>query len=106
MERIAVANSKELWPGKRALTLVVRGCYKRSHCVSRWGRGAVGSAPRWHRGGRGFESHRLHHSQTLFGGLDLKPGFPPRSSLPGSTWTLRLGHNFLICWKPSREGGV
>ncbi len=26
----------------------------------RWGRGAVGSAPRWHRGGRGFESHRLH----------------------------------------------
>ena len=27
---------------------------------SRWGRGAVGSAPRWHRGGRGFESHRLH----------------------------------------------
>src|SRR5215469_9229276 len=25
-----------------------------------WGRGAVGSAPRWHRGGRGFESHRLH----------------------------------------------
>src|SRR5258708_11999097 len=27
----------------------------------RWGRGAVGSAPRWHRGGRGFESHRLHH---------------------------------------------
>src|SRR5271167_4903421 len=29
--------------------------------VPRWGRGAVGSAPRWHRGGRGFESHRLHH---------------------------------------------
>ena len=28
--------------------------------VHRWGRGAVGSAPRWHRGGRGFESHRLH----------------------------------------------
>src|SRR6266852_4057900 len=28
---------------------------------ARWGRGAVGSAPRWHRGGRGFESHRLHH---------------------------------------------
>jgi hypothetical protein len=27
---------------------------------TRWGRGAVGSAPRWHRGGRGFESHRLH----------------------------------------------
>src|SRR6266403_1150012 len=27
----------------------------------RWGRGAVGSAPRWHRGGRGFESHRLNH---------------------------------------------
>src|SRR5467141_1043200 len=29
----------------------------------RWGRGAVGSAPRWHRGGRGFESHRLHQTQ-------------------------------------------
>src|SRR5713226_2680065 len=28
---------------------------------ARWGRGAVGSAPRWHRGGRGFESHRFHH---------------------------------------------
>src|SRR6266699_3329183 len=27
---------------------------------ARWGRGAVGSAPRWHRGGRGFESLRLH----------------------------------------------
>src|SRR2546428_12943921 len=27
---------------------------------SRWGRGAAGSAPRWHRGGRGFEPHRLH----------------------------------------------
>src|SRR5215469_14176604 len=26
----------------------------------RWGRGAVGSAPRWHRGGRGFESHLFH----------------------------------------------
>src|SRR5271163_2207222 len=26
----------------------------------RWGCGAVGSAPRWHRGGRGFESHQLH----------------------------------------------
>ena len=30
----------------------------------RWGRGAVGSAPRWHRGGRGFESHRLHQTQN------------------------------------------
>src|SRR5580698_8422518 len=30
--------------------------------VHRWGRGAVGSAPRWHRGGRGFESHRLHQN--------------------------------------------
>ena len=28
--------------------------------IQRWGRGAVGSAPRWHRGGRGFESLRLH----------------------------------------------
>src|SRR5579862_3731658 len=34
------------------------GCYKNSSL--RWGRGAVGSAPRWHRGGRGFESLRLH----------------------------------------------
>src|SRR5580704_14138580 len=25
------------------------------------GRGAVGSAPPWHGGGRGFESLRLHH---------------------------------------------
>src|SRR5712672_228504 len=31
-----------------------------NYVVIRWGRGAVGSAPRWHRGGRGFESHRLH----------------------------------------------
>src|SRR5216684_9015476 len=31
-----------------------------NYAVIRWGRGAVGSAPRWHRGGRGFESHRLH----------------------------------------------
>src|SRR5216684_6111272 len=31
----------------------------------RWGRGAVGSAPRWHRGGRGFESHRLHQIEML-----------------------------------------
>jgi hypothetical protein len=34
--------------------------------VLRWGRGAVGSAPRWHRGGRGFESHRLHQFWFLF----------------------------------------
>src|SRR6266705_6618886 len=33
---------------------------------ARWGRGAVGSAPRWHRGGRGFESHRLHQSKKHF----------------------------------------
>ena len=32
---------------------------------SRWGRGAVGSAPRWHRGGRGFESHRLHQISPI-----------------------------------------
>ena len=32
----------------------------------RWGRGAVGSAPRWHRGGRGFESHRLHQTALSF----------------------------------------
>ena len=32
----------------------------------RWGRGAVGSAPRWHRGGRGFESHRLHQLCFFF----------------------------------------
>src|SRR2546427_2946987 len=38
--------------------LIGTGCYKNSSF--RWGRGAVGSAPRWHRGGRGFESHRLH----------------------------------------------
>src|ERR1700757_2228945 len=25
-----------------------------------WGRSAVGSAPRWHRGGHGFEPRRLH----------------------------------------------
>src|SRR5260370_15139241 len=30
---------------------------------ARWGRGAGGSAPRWHRGGRGFESHRLHQTK-------------------------------------------
>src|SRR5271167_1770105 len=31
----------------------------------RWGCGAVGSAPRWHRGGRGFESHQLHQFQEI-----------------------------------------
>ncbi len=36
------------------------GIKTRINNCSRWGRGAVGSAPRWHRGGRGFESHRLH----------------------------------------------
>src|SRR5215472_9802302 len=33
--------------------------------LARWGRGAVGSAPRWHRGGRGFESHRLHQIDVI-----------------------------------------
>lgn len=39
----------------------------------RWGRGAVGSAPRWHRGGRGFESHRLH--QTPQNSFDVSWSF-------------------------------
>src|SRR5258708_3597645 len=34
--------------------------------ILRWGRGAVGSAPRWHRGGRGFESHRLHQFSKVY----------------------------------------
>src|ERR1700693_5553349 len=48
------------------------GSHGRSHRANaniaqstRWGRGAVGSAPRWHRGGRGFESHRLHQSYKV-----------------------------------------
>src|ERR1700691_1687100 len=44
--------------------------------VLRWGRGAVGSAPRWHRGGRGFESHRLHQ---LFSQLSPDPSFQFRA---------------------------
>src|ERR1700674_1524726 len=40
------------------------GCDKLLEYI-RWGRGAVGSAPRWHRGGRGFESPRLHQSKTV-----------------------------------------
>ena len=40
-----------------------------NYAVIRWGRGAVGSAPRWHRGGRGFESHRLHQKNLDCGGL-------------------------------------
>src|SRR6266576_3008946 len=39
-----------------------------NYAVIRWGRGAVGSAPRWHRGGRGFESHRLHQKNLECGG--------------------------------------
>ena len=39
---------------------------KSSVWKARWGRGAVGSAPRWHRGGRGFESHRLHQLTYFF----------------------------------------
>src|SRR6266404_9429250 len=42
---------------------------KSSVWKARWGRGAVGSAPRWHRGGRGFESHRLHQKNLDCGGL-------------------------------------
>jgi hypothetical protein len=44
------------------LTLAIARCYKSSNsiCIP-WGRSAVGSAPRWHRGGRGFEPRRLHH---------------------------------------------
>jgi hypothetical protein len=30
------------------------------HQADTWGRSAVGSAPRWHRGGHGFEPRRLH----------------------------------------------
>ena len=46
-------------PEQACLTPRFAGGIKISACL-RWGRGAVGSAPRWHRGGRGFESHRLH----------------------------------------------
>ena len=50
--------------GRARLTLCGAGVIKIHH--SRWGRGAVGSAPRWHRGGRGFESLRLHQSFIEF----------------------------------------
>ena len=42
-----------------SLTAYCAAVYKIERCF-RWGRSAVGSAPRWHRGGRGFESPRLH----------------------------------------------
>jgi hypothetical protein len=42
---------------------MLNGCAK-IEFSTRWGRGAVGSAPRWHRGGRGFESHRLHQNKS------------------------------------------
>ena len=47
-------------PGRAEISLHCGNILKRLV----WGRGAVGSAPRWHRGGRGFESHRLHHLLT------------------------------------------
>src|SRR5215472_17130134 len=41
-------------------------CCKIAGLLAGWGRGAVGSAPRWHRGGRGFESLRLHQSPRVW----------------------------------------
>src|SRR5262252_7981927 len=41
-------------------------CCKIAGLLAGWGRGAVGSAPRWHRGGRGFESLRLHQSRRVW----------------------------------------
>ncbi len=32
-----------------------------------WGRGAAGSAPAWHAGGRGFEPRRLHRRRPIIG---------------------------------------
>ena len=53
-----------------------------------WGRGAVGSAPRWHRGGRGFESHRLHQN---FVGPARRHGL---QNVP-ATWVTLLGRRSL-----------
>src|SRR2546427_7985026 len=69
--------------------LIGTGCYKNSSF--RWGRGAVGSAPRWHRGGRGFESHRLHQSfisNYLGGGYLLAATANPEHSKTLGIWPL------------------
>ena len=83
------------------LTLRVGGCYKRAS-RSRWGRGAVGSAPRWHRGGRGFESLRLHQIGPV---MRLQANCPQfsrnrlkRSGL-GPVW-LEWQYFRPVSWKP------
>lgn len=48
----------------RRLTLAGAGVINYVSSVV-WGRSAVGSAPRWHRGGHGFEPRRLHHLRLI-----------------------------------------
>ena len=85
-----------------------------------WGRGAVGSAPRWHRGGRGFESHRLHQNLLNFAWLQrrcfrlpsrqfrcllhLPGGHAPRSSLPPAPAPVAQAGG--LGWRAEKKGGV
>lgn len=48
-----------------------------------WGRGSAGRAPRSQRGGRGFESHRLHHvfNSSLWCVCDFTHKFAASASL-------------------------
>ena len=62
-----------------------------------WGRGAVGSAPRWHRGGRGFESHRLHHLKNSKN-LPQKTANCYQLLLPALHFPLAFKHeSFTLC---------
>ena len=62
-----------------------------------WGRGAVGSAPRWHRGGRGFESHRLHHLKNSKN-LPQKTANCYQVLLPALHFPLAFEHeSFTLC---------
>jgi hypothetical protein len=64
---------------------------------TRWGRGAVGSAPRWHRGGRGFESHRLHHLKNSKN-LPQKTANCYQVLLPALHFPLAFKHeSFTLC---------
>src|SRR5690242_3758244 len=93
---------RKLWKSKTEdARLFFTGCDKLS-VLLRWGRGAVGSAPRWHRGGRGFESHRLHqlcfffstHYDSLRGALrGTKP-------LSGLTSCAQPFHALRVCLRP------
>ena len=70
-----------------------------------WGRGAVGSAPRWHRGGRGFESHRLHQNFTALEARNtLAQGACPACPEPRGERSRRVSPGYAVfapavCWR-------